>query len=176
MYENIQIFDLIPPATSTSPNKIVIQGFNYELCRDFHKWMGHDILIDAITKTSKALPKGSEKITIGLVKIPEDMLLESEAVLSKFGDPEYITFKWFPRIIEPDLLEIMSYKLCMMARRAEPFGMDGLQGFCCGNVMLTSERSQAASVIRGLTEDSDVFMGEISSTCTSINVWEVQGS
>ena len=167
MYDNLQTFDLIPPATSASPNKLLIPGFEYDLCRNFHKWMGHDILIDAITKTSKALPKGSEKITIGLCKIPEDLLMESEAVLTTFGDPEYITFKWFPNIA-PALLEIMSYKLCLMARRAEPFGLDGLLGFCCGNVNLTSEQSQTASVIRGLTEDSDVFMGEISSICMII--------
>ena len=123
--------------------------------------MGHDIIADAVTKTSKAIiQETKKKLVVYITNFPDELYAEIEEVLSQFGDQNFIAIQLF-RDAMSHVTELMGLKMSVWARRAEPYGLEGLQTMSTGYITLISDKSQLASVIGGLTEDSHIFIGEV---------------
>ena len=153
------MFDMKSHAKEKEDISILFDGFEYGMCKDFYKWMGWDILFNAATKTAKALPKSFGNLSLSFVKIPDEAVVNTQEVLSQFGDASFIKWKKIYPNVPNHLIAILSHNLVALARRAEPCGIEGLAPMCAGMPTLVSDRSQLASIIRGLTDDWEQFTG-----------------
>ena len=130
------------------------------MVNSFYNWMGLDVGIHAVTTAEKAMhgdPNSKQHLSLTVARISPDSVNQATIKLSRFGDPKLMTIQ--PGFVSDFMQEFRKYCLCLVSRRCEPFGFTGLESMSAGIPTLVSDKTVVGSIIKGLTNDSELFIG-----------------